>query len=90
MVLWYNLLDVATLNVYTIFMPKNPNFMGGVNSTRRLFIKELVKELVMPHMQRRMEGCCNLPKVITEAMERCGVIKESHATTTQSTQGETR
>ncbi|KAJ8409222.1 hypothetical protein AAFF_G00234200 [Aldrovandia affinis] len=34
MVLWYNLLDVATLNAYTIFMVLHPSFMGGVNNTR--------------------------------------------------------
>ncbi|CAB1351868.1 unnamed protein product [Coregonus sp. 'balchen'] len=68
----------------------NPNFMVGVNSTRPLFTKVLLKELVIPRMQRRTEGCCNLPKVNTEAMERCGVMKESRATTTKSSQGQKR
>lgn len=81
--LWYNLLDVAILNAYAISMAQSPNFMGCVNNTRRLFIKKLVKEFVIPHMQRHMEGHSHLAKVITGAMRRCGVMKESHTTTTQ-------
>ncbi|KAM3624864.1 uncharacterized protein V6R79_002933 [Siganus canaliculatus] len=56
MVLWYNMLDVATLNAYTNFTAQHPDYTGGVNNARRLFIKELGKELVKPHMKRRMEG----------------------------------
>ncbi|KAJ8402480.1 hypothetical protein AAFF_G00365630 [Aldrovandia affinis] len=81
MLLWHNLLDVATLNAYA-FMVQHPNFMGSVK-TRWLFIKMLVIGLVIPQMQGHMEGSSHLPKVITEAMGRCGVMKESHATTTQ-------
>ena len=73
MVLWYNMLDVATLNAYTYFTAQHPDYMGGVNHARRLFIKELSKELVMPHMKRRMEGMPKLQKHIVEAMERCGL-----------------
>ena len=56
MVLWHNVLDVATLNAYTNFTAQHPDYMGGVTNARRLFIKELGKELIMPHMKRRMEG----------------------------------
>ncbi|XP_060905369.1 piggyBac transposable element-derived protein 1-like [Labrus mixtus] len=49
MVLWYNMLDVATLNAYTNFTAQHSDYMGGVNNARWLFIKELGKELVMPH-----------------------------------------
>ncbi|KAJ8408857.1 hypothetical protein AAFF_G00246750 [Aldrovandia affinis] len=64
-------------------MAQQPNLMGGVDNTRWLFIKELAKKHVIPLMQRHMEGSSHLQKVITKAMERCGVMKESHATTTQ-------
>ena len=60
MVLWHNVLDVATLNAYTNFTAQLPDYMGGVTNARRLFIKELGKELVMPHMKRRMEGTPHL------------------------------
>ncbi|KAL2095507.1 hypothetical protein ACEWY4_010226 [Coilia grayii] len=81
MVLWYNMLDVATLNAYTSFTTQHPGYMGGVNNARRLFIKELGKELVMPHMKRRMESTPTLQKHIFEAMGRCGLEKQSIATT---------
>ncbi|XP_027129155.1 piggyBac transposable element-derived protein 4-like [Larimichthys crocea] len=81
MVLWYNMLDVATLNAYTSFTAQHPGYMGGVSNARRLFIKELGKELVMPHMKRRMEGTPKLQKHIIEAMGRCGLKKQNPATT---------
>lgn len=81
MVLWYNMLDVATLNAYTSFTAQHPGYMGGVSNARRLFIKELGKELVMPHMKRRMEGTPKLQKHIIEAMGRCQLKKQNPATT---------
>ena len=51
MVLWHNVLDVATLNAYTNFTAQHPDYMGGVTNARRSFIKELGKELIMPHMK---------------------------------------
>lgn len=81
MVLWYNMLDVATLNAYTNFSAQHPDYMGGVTNGRQLFIKELDRELVIPHMKRRMEGTPHLQKPITEAMERCGIKKQNAATT---------
>ncbi|KAE8289463.1 hypothetical protein D5F01_LYC11164 [Larimichthys crocea] len=81
MVLWYTMLDVATLNAYTSFTAQHPGYMGGVSNARRLFIKELGKELVMPHMKRRMEGTPKLQKHIIEAMGRCQLKKQNPATT---------
>ena len=81
MVLWHNVLDVAALNVYTNFTAQHPDDMGGVTNARRLFIKELGKELVKPHMKRRMEGMRHLQKHITETMGRCGIKKRNAATT---------
>lgn len=48
MVLWYNMLDVATFNSYTNFTAQHPDYMDGASSERQLFIKELGKELIMP------------------------------------------
>ncbi|KAJ4937983.1 hypothetical protein JOQ06_002610, partial [Pogonophryne albipinna] len=47
--LWHNVLDVATLIAYSIFTAQHPDYMGGVTNVRQRFIKELGKELVMPH-----------------------------------------
>ena len=51
-------------------------------TARRLFIKELGKKLIMPHMKGRMEGTPHLQTHITEAMGRC-VLRKINAATTQ-------
>ncbi|KAJ8378620.1 hypothetical protein AAFF_G00238320 [Aldrovandia affinis] len=77
MALWHNLVDVSTLNVYTIFKPQHPGDLGGQNDARRRFIKELSKELVMPLIPKRAEGCPKLQRHVLEAMARCGVMPAS-------------
>jgi len=81
MVLWHNVLDVATLNADTNFTAQHPGYMGGVTDARRLFIEELGKELIVPHTKRRMEGTPHLQKHITGAMERC--MEKTNTATTQ-------
>ncbi|XP_032420180.1 piggyBac transposable element-derived protein 4-like [Xiphophorus hellerii] len=83
MVLWYNMLDVATLNAYTNFSAQHPDYMGGASNAQRLFIKELGKELVMPHMKRLMEGTTKIQKHIIETMGRCGLKKDMATTQLQ-------
>lgn len=43
MVLWYNMLDLAILIAYTNFTAQHPDYIDGVSSALRLFIKELGK-----------------------------------------------
>ena len=71
-VLWHNMLDIAALNALTIFKALQPNYMSGVTHVRRLFIKDLTKQLVMPFMIRR-QATPSLQKPIKEAMKRCGL-----------------
>ena len=73
MATWYNVLDVASLNAYILFTAKHPKFHHGVSYKRRLFLRELVLELVLPHMKNRAEGTPWLLKNITAAMEIFGV-----------------
>ena len=73
MVLWYNMLDVAVMNAYTLFKGVHPEYMNGVNHKRRLFLKELVKELVMPHMTWRQKQPA-LKRHVKEAMTKCGLV----------------
>ncbi|KAJ8402986.1 hypothetical protein AAFF_G00359020 [Aldrovandia affinis] len=87
MVLWYDLLDIATLNAYTLFTARHPDFHTGVASARRLFLKELSKELVTPHMKSRLEGFPQLQTQIVEAMGRCGVTKATTQPQERSRQG---
>ena len=88
MVLWYNILDIATLNAYTFFTAQHPEFKSGITNARRLFLKELSKELVIPHMRRRLEGCPQLQTPITDAMvSRCGVTKATTQPQERNRQG---
>ena len=49
LVLWYNLLDVANQRLHAYpFTEKLLDNMGAVANARRLFIKEVGKELVIP------------------------------------------
>ena len=43
MVLWYNMLNVAVMNAYTLFKGVHPEYMNGVNHKRRLFLKRAGK-----------------------------------------------
>lgn len=75
MVLWYNMIDVATLNAYSFFSAQHPEFYTGIINGRWHFLTELSKELVTPHKKSRLEGTPTLPTYITESMGRCGVTK---------------
>lgn len=78
MVLWYNVLDVATITIryYNLhqlhFTVQLPDYVGGVANVWRLIIKELAKELVVPHMKCLMEGTLYIKKHITEAVGNVG------------------
>ena len=52
MTFFFNMIDVAALNAYIVFTKKHPNYDTGTTHKRRLFLKDLAKELVMPHIQR--------------------------------------
>ena len=54
MVLWYNMLDVVAMNAYTLFIVVHTEYMNGVNHKQRLFLKELLKELVKEHAAHGM------------------------------------
>ena len=73
MVLWYNMLDVAVMIAYTLFKGVHPEYMNDVNHKRRLFLKEPIKELVMPHMTWRQKQTA-LKRHVKEAMTKCGLV----------------
>ena len=83
-VLWHNMLDIATLNAFTTFKALQLNYLRGVTQARRLFIKALTKQLVMPVMRKR-HATPSLQKSIKEAMIRCGLISV-HADVVQQQQ----
>ena len=80
-VMWYNLLDVAALNAFLIFSTQNSEFEVGKTHKRRLFLRNLAKELVIPQMRRRLRVTTNLRSTVLVAMERCGVRREENVGT---------
>ena len=67
--LWHDMLDIATLNTFTIFKALQPNYMRGVTHARRIFVKDLTKQLVMPFMKKH-NATPSLQKPIKKAMMR--------------------
>lgn len=51
-----NMLDIAALNAFLLYIHEHPNFENGKSHRRRLFLKELCKALVTPHMVKRSEN----------------------------------
>ena len=56
MVLFFNMLDVAGVASYIVWMANNPQWMQtNKNGRRRAYLMELGKSLVIPHLTRRSQ-----------------------------------
>lgn len=53
MVVFSTILDVSAINAFVVWREVNPSWERGKNFKRRLFLEELGKALVSPHMERR-------------------------------------
>ncbi|XP_048853942.1 piggyBac transposable element-derived protein 4-like [Brienomyrus brachyistius] len=54
LVVFFNMLDISAHNAFVIWLALNPNWeKGRLNARRRLFLDELGRALVFPHIQRR-------------------------------------
>ncbi len=53
MVVFSTILDVSAINAFVVWREVNPSWERGKNYKRRLFLGELGKALVSPHMERR-------------------------------------
>ena len=66
------MIDIAVLNAYiTSTRIKRNDSERKVNDARRLILKELAKQLVMPNMEKRKEFPC-IRRPTVEEMEKCG------------------
>ncbi|XP_076814690.1 uncharacterized protein LOC143460899 [Clavelina lepadiformis] len=84
LVLFYNLLDIAALNAYTIFRQVYPDYQSGQGSKRRGFITDLANCLILPHMMTRQK-IPQLHRATREAMVRCGLAFRSTSLQTANT-----
>jgi hypothetical protein len=55
MVLFYNILDVSGVNAFIIWTHLNPDWHKNKTHRRRLFLKQLGKDLVEEHLRSRLE-----------------------------------
>ena len=55
LIFFYNLLDIAALNSYTIFRQVYLDYQNGHSSRRRRFLTDLAESLIMPHMTSRQQ-----------------------------------
>ena len=83
-VLWHNMLDIVTINVFTIFKALKPNYLRRVTHERWLFIRELTKQLVVPSMRKR-HATPSLQKPNKEAMMKCGLTFQNADVVQQQT-----
>lgn len=79
--LWFNLVDFATVNAFTIFGSQHQS--ENETNARRKFIRELSKELVMPQIRRRIETSENLKSSVIDAMGRCGLKRQRMVESTE-------
>ena len=70
--LFYNVLDIAALNAYTVFRQVYPDYLSSHCSRRQRFITGLAKSLILHHMITRQK-IPQLHKATKEAMMRCGL-----------------
>ena len=69
--LFFNLLEVAALNAYTIFRQVHPD-QQSTGGSRRRFLTYLADSLIFAHMKTRQK-IPQLQKAAKEAMMRCGL-----------------
>ncbi|KRZ16269.1 hypothetical protein T11_1881 [Trichinella zimbabwensis] len=53
LLLFMNMLDVAAVNAFVVFVTKFPSFYGNKNYRKRLFLKDLGMRLVRPNIECR-------------------------------------
>ena len=80
-VMWYNLLNVAALIAFAVFSTQNSEIEVGKTQKRRLFLRNLAEELVIPPMRRQLRVTTNLWSTVLVAMERCWIRKEENVGT---------
>ena len=70
MVLFYNILDVSGVNAFIIWTHLNLDWQKNKTHRRRLFLKQLGKDLVEEHMRSRL-AFSGLSVKLRNMMEEC-------------------
>jgi hypothetical protein len=75
MILFMNMIDAAAVNAYVIHTARNGGPCPAVTHQRRLFLKDLSKKLILPHMKTRLLQTINLRISVINCMKQFGVTK---------------
>ena len=81
-----NMLDVAAVNAYVLYMTKTPGFAANRSHKRRLFLRQLAEDLVGPQVARqRAVPAPNLPALGKKAVKRarCSICPRNKDTKVQ-------
>lgn len=70
LVLFFNIMDVSAVNAFIIWSHLNPEWNSNKSHRRRLFLKQLGKDLVRQHMMSRL-SVSGLSLSLKKAIEEC-------------------
>jgi len=87
--LFMNMLDVAEVAAYVIWVEQMPDWNRGKNGRRHRFLSELAAGLVLPEQEKRMENPQAMQKGPKLALQLLGfdISKPADPTTLNKTQG---
>ena len=54
--IFYNIVDIAAYNGYIVFTKNNPDWNSNLLFKRRIYLKDLCKQMAGPHMERRVQN----------------------------------
>ena len=60
-VLFSNIIDICALNAYVLYNIVHPDWRGRLPDARRVFLKALATQLIVPHIQRRNTAHLTVP-----------------------------
>ena len=89
MILFYNILDVSAYNAFVLWKEVNPQWNKNKLHKRRIFIEELGKSLVLPHItsrvyQSRNESSQNIARRLQQSVPVTDLTIKSTASTKRS------
>ena len=79
--LFFNLIDVACVNAFVLWMLKYPNWQRKKNNCRRLYLLRLGEEMVTPYVRRRADSG-NMDRNTCSAMRAMDVACKQPVSTT--------
>lgn len=74
--IFMNMVDIAAMNAFIIFIQKNPEWNLSNSSRRKKFLLDLGKKLAEPNMRKRLQNEAKTIPSLRRALSACGVADE--------------